>query len=86
MKNELAIYSFLFRLERDIKLSYEYELELIVMYQLLIITYTEVYSEQKKKFLFAFLIERRPILLALDIVINSPSHFSVKIQYAKVIQ
>ncbi len=58
---------------------YLHELELIVMFQLLMIAYSETYSDQKKKFLFAFLSEKRPLLLALDIVINVPPNVPVTV-------
>ena len=55
------------------------------MFQLLIIAYTEIYYEQKKKYLFTFLIEKRPLLLAVDIIINIPANTSINVQYGKVL-
>ena len=53
------------------------------MFQILIISYTEIFYDQKKKYLINFVIERRPILLALDIVINLPPNTpSLNLQYA----
>ncbi len=49
------------------------------------IAYTEIYYDQKKKYLFSFLVEKRPILLAVDIVINIPANSDVNVQYAKVL-
>ena len=43
---------------------------------MLVIAYTEIYYLQKKKYLFNFLTERRPYLLAVDIVINVPPNVS----------
>ena len=56
------------------------------MFQLLIIAYTEIYYEQKQKYLFNFLIEKRPLLLAVDIIINIPANTRVNVQYAKVLE
>ncbi len=50
------------------------------------IAYTEIYYMQKKKYLFNFLTERRPYLLAVDIVINVPPNVPQNVQYVKVIQ
>jgi hypothetical protein len=55
------------------------------MFQLLIIAYTEIYYDQKKKYLFNFLIEKRPLLLAVDIIINIPANTQVNVQYGKVL-
>ena len=56
------------------------------MFQLLIIAYTEIYYEQKKKYLFTFLIEKRSLILAVDIIINIPANTSLNVQYGKVLQ
>lgn len=50
------------------------------------ITYAQFYKDQKMKFLFTFLVERRPLLLANDIVINVPANVTLKIQYSRVIR
>jgi hypothetical protein len=68
----ISCYSYLFQLEKELSDTYKHELELIILYQILIILYSQMYYEQKKKYLFNFLVERRPVLLALDIVINIP--------------
>jgi hypothetical protein len=81
----LSCYRYLFEIEKDIGKAYTEELKLIVMFQLLIIAYTEIYYDQKKKYLFTFLIEKRPVLLAVDIIINIPANTSVNVQYAKVL-
>ena len=49
------------------------------MFQLLVVQYANVYKDQKMKYLFTFLVERRPVLLAKDIVINVPPNVSLKI-------
>jgi hypothetical protein len=74
MDSDLSKYSYLFDLEKDITKIYNFELELIIMFQLLVIAYTEIYYDQKKKYLFNFLTERRPYLLAVDIIINVPAN------------
>ena len=79
MNDPLSYYSYLFELENDLTKTYKMELELIIMFQLLIIGYSENFIEQKKKYLFSFIIERRPILLCLDININIPTNQSVKL-------
>ena len=81
----LSCYSYLFEIETDIEKAYKEELKLIIMFQLLIIAYTEIYYDQKKKYLFTFLIEKRPVLLAVDIIINIPANTTVNVQYAKVL-
>ncbi len=81
----LSCYSYLFEIEKDIGKAYKEELKLIIMFQLLIIAYTEIYYEQKKKYLFTFLIEKRPVLLAVDIIINIPANTTVNVQYAKAL-
>jgi len=35
--------------------------------------------------MFTFLIEKRPLLLAVDIIINIPANTSVDVQYGKVL-
>jgi len=55
------------------------------MFHQLLITYAQFYKDQKMKFLFTFLVERRPLLLANDIVINVPANVTLKIQYSRVI-
>lgn len=67
MTQPLSQYSYLFDIEKEIRNCYKLELELIIMFQILIIQYTEIYADQKKKYLFNFLMEKRPILLALGI-------------------
>lgn len=74
-----SCYTYMFEMEKEIAIVYGHELELIIMFQLFIITYSEIYNDQKKKFLFNFLIEKRSVLLALDIVINIPVHYSVSV-------
>lgn len=79
MSQPLSQYSYLFDIEQDITKTYRAELEFIIMFQLLVIAYTEIYYEQKKKYLFNFLVERRPYLLAVDIVINVPPNLAANI-------
>lgn len=79
MTKPLSQYSYLFELEKEIASTYRLELELIIMFQILVIQYTEIYAEQKKKYLFNFLMERRPVLLALEIIINIPPTTTVNI-------
>lgn len=86
MSQPLSQYSYLFDIEQDMSKTYKAELELIIMFQLLVIAYTEIYYDQKKKYLFNFLVERRPYLLATDIIINIPPNLAAKVQYVKVIQ
>lgn len=75
----LSCYTYLFEMEKEIAIVYGHELELIIMFQLFVISYSEIYRDSKKKFLFNFLIEKRSVLLALDIVINIPVHNSVNV-------
>jgi hypothetical protein len=79
MSKPLSCYSYLFELEKDVARAYISELELITMFQLLIIAYTEIAYDQKMKYLFNFLMEKRPILLAVDIVINIPANSNVNV-------
>lgn len=76
---DVACYSYLFQLEKDVDRTYEAEIELIIMFHQLLITYAQFYKDQKMKFLFTFLVERRPLLLANDIVINIPANVALKI-------
>jgi hypothetical protein len=85
LSKPLSCYSYLFEIEKEIGKAYTEELKLIVMFQLLIIAYTEIYYDQKKKYLFNFLIEKRPLLLAVDIIINIPANTQVNVQYGKVL-
>jgi Calpain family cysteine protease len=75
----------LFQLEQDIRKTYSYEIELIVMFQMLLVQYAHIYKEQKMKYLFTFLVERRAVLLAKDIVVNIPANVPLKIQCSRVI-
>ena len=86
MSQPLSQYSYLFDIEQDITKTYRLELELIVMFQLLIIAYTQIYHDQKKKYLMNFLTERRPYLLAVDIVVTIPPNLPDNVQYVKVVQ
>ena len=86
MSSQLSQYSYLFELEKDVNKVYNSELELIILFELLVIAYTEIYYDQKKKYLFNFLTERRPYLLAVDIVINVPPNLAPNVQYVKVIE
>jgi hypothetical protein len=79
LSKPLSCYSYLFEIEKEIGKAYTEELKLIVMFQLLIIAYTEIYYDQKKKYLFNFLIEKRPLLLAVDIIINIPANTQVNV-------
>jgi len=45
MSQPLSQYSYLFDIEQDITKTYRLELELIVMFQLLIIAYTQIYHD-----------------------------------------
>jgi hypothetical protein len=86
MTQPLSQYSYLFEMEMEMAQVYSHELELIIMFQILIIQYTLIYADQKKKYLFNFLLEKRPTLLALGIQINIPPTKAPNIQYAQVCQ
>ena len=45
MSQPLSQYSYLFDIEQDITKTYRAELELIIMFQLLVIAYTEIYYD-----------------------------------------
>ena len=45
MTKPISQYSYLFDIEQDITKTYRSELELIIMFQLLVIAYTEIYYD-----------------------------------------
>jgi hypothetical protein len=85
LNSKLSCYSHLFTIEKEQNRIAREELEFIIQFQLLIVQNTQTLNDQKKKYLFTFLIEKKAALFALGIVINLPETGSVTVRYARVI-
>ena len=83
--NYKEVAAYLFNVEREATKIYSEELELIIMFELLVVLFSQTLQAKDRKFMFKFLNEKKHVLHAAGIMIHIPQKGSLELKMARVV-